>query len=74
MRGRELITRLVGVQSEFVISDDVLVAHAILRFVTGYEIVLSTLATGCYLFTRTRRSGSKQFPEAFRGIEVSKRP
>ncbi len=50
--GNDLISRLVGLQSEYGFSDDVLVAQAILLFVTGHETVQSTIASGCYLLSK----------------------
>lgn len=50
--GDDLLSRLVDLQSKYGFSDDVLVAQAILLFVTGHETVQSTIASGCYLLSR----------------------
>lgn len=50
--GDDVVSRLVQMQSEYGLSDDVIVAQVILLFVTGHETVQSTIASGCYLLSQ----------------------
>ena len=49
--GDDLLSRLVELQAKYGFSDDVLVAQAILIFVTGHETVQSSIAAGCNLLS-----------------------